>query len=169
MLIIYHSEKQKQFKIRVRSDQISCSVVSDSLRPHESQHARPPCPWDSPGKNTGVGCHALLQGIFLTEGLNLCLLHLLHFALILPALLLFSLCSQPSTSPMASNLYLCFSTGFIESSHPLVGLLLYTMSSLKTKWWLLTLCFWGLWPCLTCVTTPVLANDWFVGTNDQSV
>ena len=30
---------------------------------------------DSPGKNTGVGCHALLQGIFLTQGLNLCLLH----------------------------------------------------------------------------------------------
>ena len=35
------------------------------------------CPWDYPGKNTGVGCHALLQGIFLIEGLNLYLLHLL--------------------------------------------------------------------------------------------
>ena len=34
-------------------------------------------PWDSPGKNTGVGCHALLQGIFPTQGLNLHLLHLL--------------------------------------------------------------------------------------------
>ena len=31
--------------------------------------------WDSPGKNTGVGCHALLQGIFLTQGLNPGLLH----------------------------------------------------------------------------------------------
>ena len=29
------------------------------------------CPWDSPGKNIGVGCHALLQGIFLTQGSNL--------------------------------------------------------------------------------------------------
>ena len=29
-----------------------------------------PRPWDSPGKNTGVGCHFLLQGIFLTQGLN---------------------------------------------------------------------------------------------------
>ena len=29
------------------------------------------CPWNSPGKNTGAGCHALLQGIFLTQGLNL--------------------------------------------------------------------------------------------------
>ena len=36
------------------------------------------CPWDSPGKNTGVGCHALLQGIFLSQGLNLRLLSLLH-------------------------------------------------------------------------------------------
>ena len=33
------------------------------------------CPWDSPGKNTGVGFHALLQEIFLTQGLNLGLLH----------------------------------------------------------------------------------------------
>ena len=32
-------------------------------------------PWNSPGKNTGVGCHSLLQWIFLTHGLNLCLLH----------------------------------------------------------------------------------------------
>ena len=30
---------------------------------------------DSPGKNTGVACHSLLQGIFPTQGLNLCLLH----------------------------------------------------------------------------------------------
>ena len=29
-----------------------------------------PCPWDSPGKNTGVGCHDLLQGIFPTQGSN---------------------------------------------------------------------------------------------------
>ena len=33
----------------IRSDQISCSVLSDSLRPHESQHARPPCPSPTPG------------------------------------------------------------------------------------------------------------------------
>ena len=33
------------------------------------------CPWDSPGKNTGVGCHFLLQGIFLTQGSNPGLLH----------------------------------------------------------------------------------------------
>ncbi|KAM7244171.1 hypothetical protein CapIbe_004779, partial [Capra ibex] len=28
------------------------------------------CPWDSSGKNAGVGCHSLLQGIFPTQGLN---------------------------------------------------------------------------------------------------
>ena len=37
------------------------SVVSDSVRPHRWQPTRLPRPWDSPGKNTGVGCHFLLQ------------------------------------------------------------------------------------------------------------
>ena len=37
------------------------------------------CPWDFPGRNSGVGCPALLQGIFHTQGLNLCLLCLLHW------------------------------------------------------------------------------------------
>ena len=37
------------------------SVVSDSLRPQRRQPTRLPRPWDSPGKNTGVGCHFLLQ------------------------------------------------------------------------------------------------------------
>ena len=37
------------------------SVVSNSVWPHGWQPTRLPCPWDSPGKNTGVGCHFLLQ------------------------------------------------------------------------------------------------------------
>ena len=37
------------------------SVVSDSVWPHRWQPTRLPCPWNSPGKNTGVGCHFLLQ------------------------------------------------------------------------------------------------------------
>ena len=37
------------------------------------------CPWDSPGKNTGVGCHFLLQGIFPNQGLDPHLLHLQHW------------------------------------------------------------------------------------------
>ena len=34
-----------------------------------------PCPWDSPGENTGVGCHFLLQVFFPTQELNPCILH----------------------------------------------------------------------------------------------
>ena len=41
------------------------SVMSDSLRPHG-----PYSPWNSPGQNTGVGSHSLLQGIFPTQGWN---------------------------------------------------------------------------------------------------
>ena len=37
------------------------------------------CPWNSPSKNTGVGCHALLQGIFMTQGWNQCLLCLQYW------------------------------------------------------------------------------------------
>ena len=48
----------------------SRSAVSDSVRPHRLQPTRLPHPWDSPGKNTGVGCHFLLQGIFPTQGSN---------------------------------------------------------------------------------------------------
>ena len=40
--------------------------LSDSVQPYGLQPTRLLCPWDSPGKNTGVGCHALLQGIFPT-------------------------------------------------------------------------------------------------------
>ena len=35
--------------------------MSDSVRPHRRQPTRVLCPWDSPGKNTGVGCHFLLK------------------------------------------------------------------------------------------------------------
>ena len=51
------------------------SVVSDSLWPHGVLTTRFLCPWESPGKNTGVGCHFLLQWVFLTQELNLCLLN----------------------------------------------------------------------------------------------
>ena len=50
-------------------------VVSNSLGPHGLEPTRLLCPWDSPGKNIGVGCHFLLQGIFLTQESNPGLLH----------------------------------------------------------------------------------------------
>ena len=65
------------------------SVMSGSLWRYGLYPTRLLCPWDSPDKNNGVGCHALLQGIFLNQGLNLCLLHLLHW----------QLCSLPLVPP----------------------------------------------------------------------
>ena len=50
-----------------------CSVMSGSLP------TRLLCPRDFPGKNIGMGCHFLFQGIFLTQGLNPGLLSLLHW------------------------------------------------------------------------------------------
>ena len=54
---------------------LGCSVMSHSLWPHGLYPTRLFCPWDSLGKNTGVGSHSLLQGIFLNQGSNPCLLH----------------------------------------------------------------------------------------------
>ena len=50
----------------------SCLTLCD---PMDTRLLRP---WDFLGRSTGVGCHFLLQGFFPTQGLNLCLLHLLH-------------------------------------------------------------------------------------------
>ena len=54
------------------------SVVSDTFQLYGLEPPRFLCPWDSPGKDTGVGFHVLLQGIFLTQGSNSFLLWLLH-------------------------------------------------------------------------------------------
>ena len=57
-----------------------CSVAKScpTLQTHRQEPTRFLCPWDHSGKNTRMGCHFLLQGIFLTKGSNphlLCLLH----------------------------------------------------------------------------------------------
>ena len=49
--------------------------MSNSLRPHGLEPTRVLRPWDFPSKGTEVGCHFLLQGIFLTQGWNLGLSH----------------------------------------------------------------------------------------------
>ena len=72
--------------------ELSHSVVSDSLRTSGLQPAKLFCPWNSPGKNTGVGCHFLLQG------------HLLHPRIettssVSPALQADSLPAKPSRKP----------------------------------------------------------------------
>ena len=66
-----------------------CCLVTKSgpvlLWPQGLRPTRLLCPWDFPGKNTGMGWHFLLQGLFPTQGLNLCLLHykqiLYHWAI----------------------------------------------------------------------------------------
>ena len=55
-----------------------CSIL-DSFVTYGLQPTRLLSLWDFPGKNTGVGCHFLLQGIFPTQGLNPCLLCPLHW------------------------------------------------------------------------------------------
>ena len=57
-----------RFSVAIQS--LSCVQLFVAPRTAASQ-----APWDSPGKKTGVGNHFLLQGIFLTQGSNLCLLH----------------------------------------------------------------------------------------------
>ena len=54
----------------------SCMTLCD---PMDCSPTRLLCPWDSPGKDNGVSCHALLQGIFPTQGSNLNRLCLLHW------------------------------------------------------------------------------------------
>jgi len=78
------ARNQVQIDVRKKYDKpvwrgVVCSVMSISVQPHGLQPARLLCQWNSPGKYTGVGCHFLLQGIFLIQELGPCLFHLLHW------------------------------------------------------------------------------------------
>ena len=57
------------------TESVSHSVLPNVLRPQRLQPARLLWQWNSPGKNTGVGSHSLLQGILSAQGLNLSLLY----------------------------------------------------------------------------------------------
>ena len=69
-------------------DLMDCSLSGSSVH------------WDSPGKNTGVGCHALLQGIFPTQGSNQGVLHCRR--------ILYHLSHQRSPNQLCSSLYHIF-------------------------------------------------------------
>ena len=91
----------------VKTENVSHSVVCDSLQPHGLQPVRILCPWDFPGKNTGVGCHFLPQAIFPTQWLNPQLLHwqadslpLSHWGSTSPP----AKCAPPIKSPFLSKL-----------------------------------------------------------------
>ena len=77
------------------------SVISDSLQLYGLKPSRLLCPWDSPGKKTGVGCHVLLQGIFPTQESNAHLM-LLHWQS--GSLLLVPLGEAPFLTYMIQNL-----------------------------------------------------------------
>ena len=53
------------FHKKIRSDQFSRSVMSDSLRPHESQHARPPCPSPAPGVHPLTSIESVMPASYL--------------------------------------------------------------------------------------------------------
>ena len=80
-LIVQWEERQQVITCQVI---LSCaclvaSVMSDFFRPYGLQPSRLLCPLDSLGKNTGVSCHFLLQGIFPTQGSDAHLQCLLHW------------------------------------------------------------------------------------------
>ena len=86
------------------------SVILDSLQPQGVHPARLHCPWNFPDKNTGVGCHFLLQANFLIQGLNPCLLCILHW----------QADSLPLVPPGKLKKWLCSNkTAFTKTGHML--------------------------------------------------
>ena len=78
---IWNTNKTEAMWVKNLNQSMCCvfnySVISNSLQPCGLQPTRFLCPWDFPGRNTTVGYHFLLQGIFPTQGSSL--LHLLHW------------------------------------------------------------------------------------------
>ena len=68
--VIYWVGQKFSLEFFHESESVSHLVMSYSLWPHWLEPTRLLCPWHSPGKNTGVGSHFLLQGIFPTQGSN---------------------------------------------------------------------------------------------------
>ena len=71
---LQHHSIEQITHLKSESESFNRSVISNSLWYHGLQPARFLCPWNSPGKNTGVSCYFLLQGIFPSHGSNLGLL-----------------------------------------------------------------------------------------------
>ena len=80
MLIKYVTQGLDPGECFITSRDVRAKSLQLSLGdPVDLQPTSPVSPWDSPGKNTGVGCHALLQGTFQTQGSNPHLLRLVHW------------------------------------------------------------------------------------------
>ena len=87
---------------------VVASVVSNSLWRYGLHLSKLLCPWDSPGKNTELGYHDLLQGIFPSQGPNSCLLCLLHWQV---GSLPLAPCRKPTT------VYMCTQRSFGYTKH----------------------------------------------------
>ena len=124
----------------------ACSLVCDSVFPLTAA-ARLLCPWNFPGRNTGVGCHSLLQGIFPTQGSNPrlgCLLHwqvdslpLSHFSFQNKCLLSQSSTVKATDYPHLLKWNPCSLTPTTQQSCFLLFLLLLLLSPLRSPftWW----------------------------------
>ena len=124
--------------------------MADSLWPHGLQPTRLLCPWDSPDKNTTVGCHALFQGIFPTQGSNpgypqcrwivYCLSHQGSPRILEWVAYLFSRGSSP---PSNQTVVSCIAGGFFTSwatrEAPILYIYEWLTKDLKVKcllgWW----------------------------------
>ena len=74
-LMMVHTRVRMGVRSTHRQWSESRSVMSDTFQHYGLETPMLLCPWNSPGKNTGEGCHFLLQGIFPAQGLNPGLLH----------------------------------------------------------------------------------------------
>ena len=111
ILMLLYTMKRKERKIPAQSCPTLCSPMNCS----------PPgsSPWDFLGKNTGVGCHFLLQGIFLTWGLNPHLLHFSSPALSLVQFLNFMSPFLATLYPKSSHLIIIMNSWpFTDSTRP---------------------------------------------------
>ena len=77
-----------------------CPTLFSSLQPYGSSPARQLCPWDSPGRSTGVHCCALVQVIFLSKGSTQCLLCLLYWQMSWAFLFIYLLLFYSTMSPL---------------------------------------------------------------------
>ena len=70
MLTYTQTTKEKPIKEQEENFKGNVVVLVTQTCPTLCDPAKLLCPWISPGKNTGAGCHFILQGIFMTQGLN---------------------------------------------------------------------------------------------------
>ena len=76
--MLFHNVSYQFFMVLCVCVCVHALSLHNSLQPHGLQPTRLLCLWNFPGKKIGVGCHFPLQGVFLTQGSNMHLLHILH-------------------------------------------------------------------------------------------